>query len=118
MSKKDLFEIADTQSSAQFEAHKAMIKKMQSNGYKISYHDKREEHGLDQELLAKVEETILDPPISSLPIIKFEARQVFGHYNFNDAVFKPLDTPKFELKSYKKGAELHQRNDPWDKFEM
>lgn len=118
MQKRDLFEIAETQSSAKKDAYKALIDRLVRNKYTISHQESREERGLDQELFAQVEETIFQPPMSQLPIMKLEAREVFGYYNFETEVFTELTTPKFELKAFKKGAELHHRNDPWDAVEL
>ena len=118
MSKKDLFEIADTQSSAKKDDYKALIDRLLRNKYTISHQESRDERGLDQELLVNVEETVFNPPMSQLPIMRLEAREVFGYYNFDTEVFTKLNTPKFELKAFKKGAELHHRNDPWDQVEL
>lgn len=118
MSKKDLFEIGATQSSSQFDAHNAFIDKMIRNGYTIEHQEKKEEEGLDGELVARTKETVLKPPMSSLPYIKLEAREVFGNYNYTDETFLEFDAPKFELLAYRRGAELHQMQDPWDRMDV
>lgn len=118
MSKKDLFEIAATQSSAKKDNHKVLIQKLERSGYTIESQTENEEKGVDQELISRTLETTLKPPTSSLPFIKLEGKEIFGHYNYEEQVFQPLDIPKFEMKAYKKGAELHNFNDPWDKFDL
>ena len=55
---------------------------------------------------------------TSLPFIKLKAKEIFGHYDEEEQVFELLESPKFELSAYKKGAGLHDRNDQWDKFDL
>lgn len=118
MSKKDLFEIADTVSSMQFDAHREMLKKLQSKGFVLDHQETKEELGLDGECVANVLESTFHPPISSLPFVRFEAREIFGQYNYTDETFNMFDVPKFEVKAFRRGAELHQRNDPWEVFDF
>ena len=118
MSKKDLFEIGATQSSAKTDNHKVFIEKLERNGYTIQSQEKDEEIGINNELIARTLETIMSPPTISLPFIKLEAKEVFGYYDYEEQVFEPLENPKFEFSAYNKGAKLHNSNDPWDKFDL
>jgi len=118
MSKKDLFEIEATQSSAKTDAHKVFIQKLERSGYTIKSQDENEEEGLNNELISRTLETVMSPPTISFPFIKLEAKEIFGHYDYEEQVFQPLDIPKFELSAYRKGAKLHDVNAPWDKFDL
>jgi len=118
MSKKDLFEIGATQSSAKKNEHKVFIQRLEKNGYTIQSQDENEEKGLNNELISSTLETTLKPPMISLPFIKLEAKEVFGYYDYEQQLFEPLDNPKFQFSAYKKGAKLHNFNDPWDKFDL
>lgn len=118
MSKKDLFEIGATQSSAKTDNHKIFIQKLERNGYMIKSQDKDEEIGIDNELISRTLETVMTPPTISLPFIKLEAKEIFGYYDYEEQIFESLNTPKFEFSAYKKGAKLHNSNDPWDKFDL
>ncbi len=118
MAKKSFVEIGATRSSAKKDAHQVLIQKLESGGYTIKSQDENEEMGLDNELISLTLETILNPPNTSLPFIKLKAKEIFGHYDENEEVFEQLESPKFELSAYKKGAGLHDRNDTWDKFDL
>lgn len=118
MSKKDLFEIGATQSSSAFDAHNEFIHKMTRKGYTIQSQKETEEKGLDMELIARQVETILSPPISALPFLKLQAKEIFGNYSFREESFSPYPHPKFELTAYKRGGELHEKDDPWDLMDL
>lgn len=118
MSKKDYSEIGATKSSARKDDHEIFIQRLERGGYTIKSQDENEETGLDQELVSRSLETIMSPPQASLPFIKLEAKEVFGYYNYEEQLFEKLDSPKFEFSAYKKGAELHNAHDNWDKFDL
>jgi len=118
MSKKDFVEIGATRSSAKKDAHQALIQKLETGGYTIESQDENEETGVENELISLTLETTLKPPTTSLPFIKLKAKEIFGHYDEEEQVFELLESPKFELSAYKKGAGLHDRNDQWDKFDL
>jgi len=118
MSKQDLFEIGATQSSAKKDDHKVFIQRLENGGYTIQSQNTNEERSVDDELISSTLETIMNPPMTSLPFIKLEAKEIFGYYDYEEQLFEPLDTPKFELSAYKKGAELHNSNEEWDKFDL
>lgn len=118
MSKRSFEEIGETKSSAQYDAYKELLKKLIQNGYTVVDEHIHEDRGLDQELLATTTETFLDPPLSSLPMIRCEAKEIQGTYDFEKNIFTPLPVPKFELHTYKKGSEIHERNEPWDKIDL
>ncbi len=118
MSKKDFLEVGTTQNSARTDNHKIFIQKLERNGYTIKHQDEHEETGLENELITRTLETVMSPPTISLPFIKLEAKEIFGHYNYEEQLFDPLNTPKFEFKAYKKGAKLNNSNDSWDMFDL
>ena len=118
MAKKDLFEIAATVSSAKVDAHRDFLDKLQRNGYVIEKQETLEEKGVEHELISSTLQTILKPPRTSFPYVKLEAKQTFGFYDYEEQIFTPLEIPKFDLQAYKKGAELHNFNDRWDKFDL
>ena len=118
MSKKSFLEIGATQNSARTDDHKVFIQKLERNGYTIKSQDENEEIGINDELITRTLETIMTPPTISLPFIKLEAKEIFGHYDYEEQLFEPLDSPKFEFSAYNKGAKLHNSNDPWDKFDL
>jgi hypothetical protein len=51
-------------------------------------------------------------------MIKFEAKEIFGTYDFEREAFKKWDAPKFELKSFKKSADVREFNAPWQPFDL
>ncbi len=118
MSKQDFFEIEATQSSARTDDHKVFIEKLERAGYTIKSQDKNEEKGINHELVTRTLETVMSPPTISLPFIKLEAKEIFGHYDYEEQLFEALDIPKFEFSAYKKGATLNDVNDSWDKFDL
>ncbi|MBT3349331.1 hypothetical protein HN954_01635 [bacterium] len=118
MSKKDYLEIEATQNSARKDSHKVFIQKLERNGYTIKSQDENEETGINNELVTRTLETVMTPPTTSLPFIKLEATEVFGYYDYEEQVFEPLTSPKFEFSAYNKGAKLHNSNDSWDKFDL
>ena len=118
MSKKDFLEIGATQNSARTDDHKIFIQKLERNGYTIKSQDEYEETGIDNELITRTLETVMTPPTISLPFVKLEAKEIFGHYDYEEQLFEPLSIPKFEFNAYKKGAKLNNSNDPWDKFDL
>jgi len=118
MSKQDFFEIGATQSSARTDDHKVFIEKLERAGYTIKSQDENEETGVNNELVSRTLETVMNPPTISLPFIKLEAKEIFGYYNYEEQLFEALDSPKFEFSAYKKGATLNDVNDSWDKFDL
>jgi len=118
MSKKDFFEIGATQSSARTDAHKIFIEKLERAGYTIKSQDKNEEKGVNHELVSRTLETVMSPPNISLPFVKLEAKEIFGHYNYEEQLFEPLAIPKFKFSAYRKGATLNDVNDSWDPFDL
>lgn len=118
MSKKDFLEIGATKTSARTDDHKIFIQKLEKNGYTIQSQDEQEEIGIENELISRTLETIMNPPSISLPFIKLEAKEIFGNYDYEEQVFEALHTPKFAFNAYKKGAKLNNANDPWDKFDL
>ena len=110
-------EVGGTQSSAKMAEHRKTIQRFIDKGYEIESQEPEEEEGLGNELITKTLVTVLKPPMSQMPYIKFEAKEIFGHYNYEDQVFDEYEFPKFDLKTYKRGAGLNNFNDPWDIFD-
>jgi len=106
-------------SSHQMKNHKAMIQTFLDRGYEIESQEKDEEQGAEGERVARSLTTVLKPTENfSLPLIKLEAREEFGKYFDDNMEFFPHDTPKFELKAFKKGADIKSFRDPWVPFDL
>ncbi len=116
--KYDMQEIDDTKSSGQMSAHKAVIQRLIEKGYKIESQEDETEEGLGNELISKSLITILKPSSSQLPMIKLEATEIFGKYNYETQVFEAREAPVFNMKAFKRGADIKSFNDPWDSFDM
>ncbi|MBT4937326.1 hypothetical protein HON22_05405 [Candidatus Peregrinibacteria bacterium] len=116
--KYDMEEINDTRSSGQMSAHKSVIERLLEKGYTIESQEDEIEEGLGNELISKSLVTILKPSTSQLPMIKFEATEIFGKYNYETQVFEPREAPVFNMKAFKRGADIKSFNDPWDSFDM
>lgn len=114
----DLHEVIRKSSSRQMKEHGEHIKKFVERGYVIEDQQKSEETGLHGELLNTTLITTLKPNTNALPKIKFEAREIFGTYDFDKGVFRKWEESKFELKSYKKSADVRDFNSPWQPFEV
>ena len=115
---RDMPEIGDTKSSAQMDQHKKLIQRFLDKGYTIESQEEDEDTGAGGELVAKTCVTILKPPSYELPYVKFEAQEVFGKYDDEAETFQEWDHPKFQLKAFKKGADMESENDPWDVFDI
>jgi len=98
--------------------HLESLKKFLGHGYTIEDQQEEEETGLHGEVLKKIVITELKPPMVSLPMLKFEAKEIFGTYDFEKGVFNKWDAPRFELKSYKKSADVRAFNAPWQPFDV
>jgi len=113
----DLHEVIQKSSSLQMKEHMESLQKFLEHGYEMEEQEEDEETGLHGELLKRTVTTVLKPATLSLPMIKFEAREIFGTYDFQKEVFKKWESPKFELKSYKKSADVREFNAPWQPFD-
>lgn len=115
--KYHMHETGNTQSSAKMAAHKALIEKFLDQGYEILSQETKNEEGLKNELINKSLITILTPPRRDLPMIKFEAKEVFGKYNYHEQSFEAFEFPRFELLTFKKGSDVKTFNDPWERLD-
>lgn len=114
----DLHEVIQKSSSAQMKEHLESLQKFLDHGYTIDDQQEEEETGLHGELLNVTIITTLKPPMVSLPMLKFEAKEIFGTYDFEKEAFKKWDAPKFELKPLKKSADVRDFNAPWQPFDL
>ena len=112
--KYDMQEIGSTKSSAKMAAHKLVIQKFLKNGYTIKSQETETEEGLGNELISKTLITILDPVSTEHPIIKFEAKEIIGNYDYEEQVFEPRDNPVVNIRTFSKGADVKSFNDSWD----
>ena len=116
---KDMPEVFKDSSSQKMKQHKAMIKSFLERGYEIVSQEEDEKHGANNELISRNLLTILKPKENfSLPMIKLDAREIFGKYFDDNMVFYPYDEPKFELKAYKKGSDIKSFRGPWISFDV
>jgi|CXWL01.1.fsa_nt_gi translation initiation factor 2 beta subunit (eIF-2beta)/eIF-5 len=98
--------------------HVKTLEKFLERGYRIDDQDEAEEIGLHGEKLNSTLITILRPPSTILPMIKFEAKQIFGTYNYDKETYTPWDEPKFVVKMLKKSADIKAFNAPWQPFDL
>ena len=98
--------------------HLESLQKFLERGYKIEDQQESEKHGLHGEVISTTLMTILRPPTTELPMIKFEAKEIFGDYNFDKGIFNSWKEPKFEVKMLKKGADIKSFNAPWQGFDL
>jgi hypothetical protein len=114
----DLHEIIQKSSSSQMKEHLESLQKFLDHGYTIEEQEEEEETGLHGEVLNTSVVTTLKSPMVQLPLLKFAAKEIFGTYDFGKEVFNKWDQPKFELKAYKKSADVRDFNAPWQPFDM
>ena len=114
----DLQEIIRKTSSQQMKDHIAVIQKFLERGYKIESQEDSEETGLHGELLNSTLTTSLRPSVTSLPMVQFKAKQIFGTYDFGKGVFTKWEEPRFDIKMYKKSADIKAFKDPWQGVDL
>jgi len=114
----DLHEIIRKTSSDQLKEHLGSLEKFLSHGYRIEDQETSEEHGLHGEVITSTLATILRPSTTTLPMIKFEAKQIFGTYDFDKGALRAWDEPKFVVKMLKKSADIKSFNAPWQSFDL
>ena len=117
---KGMQELFPQRSSELYKKHRAMIDKMLKNGYTIDpeFEKTDVEEGLKGELIRIIDTVVLKPPRIELPMIKFQATQTFGKYDFETEVYQKYDGAAFEQKAWKKSAELNAFNAPWQDFDI
>lgn len=115
---RGLSEISDTKSGAKMDEHEEFIQKFLDKGYEIVSQETTKEKGLDQEIISETLTTILKSANIDLPLVKFEAKEVYGKYNYEKAQFEPFESAKFALKAYTKNARIENRNDPWKAWDI
>ena len=114
----DLHEIIKKSSSQKMKEHLESLQKFLDRGYRIEDQDEQEETGLHGEQISTTLVTTLRPSASTLPMIKFEAKQIFGRYDFQKGVLQPWDEPQFQIKMFQKSADIKQFNAPWQGFDL
>ena len=114
----DLQEIIKKTSSQQMKDHLTILQKFLERGYRIERQEESHESGLHGEILTTTLTTVLRPNTTTLPMIKFEAKQIFGTYDFGKEVFTKWNDPKFVINMLKKSADIKAFNSPWQPFDL
>jgi len=115
---RDMPEISETASGAKMDQHEEFIHKFLDKGYEMISQDENEEKGLSKEDISYTLTTILKAGNIDLPMIKFEAKEVYGNYDYEKQQFDKFDAPKFRLKAYTKSARIENENDPWGSWDL
>ena len=112
-------EIFRDSASRKMQQHKAMIQTFLDRGYEIESQEVEEDKGSEGELITNRITTVLKPTADfSLPMIKLVAEEIFGSYHDDNEVFYAYDEAAFQLKAYKKGADIKSFKDPWQIFDL
>ncbi len=111
-------EIGDTRSSARKDEHDRLIDKFLDQGYEIESEETEKEEGTDHEKVSNTVITVLAPPRAELPFVKFEAKEIFGKYDFMEETYEPYDFPIMKIRTFTKGSDLKSHGDPWDQFDI
>lgn len=114
----DLQEIIKKTSSQYLKEHVAILQKFVERGYRIEDQQESHQSGLHGEVLNSTLTTELRPSNTALPMIKFEAKQIFGTYDFGKGVFTKWNDPKFVVKMLKKSADIRAFNTPWQGVDL
>lgn len=114
----NLQEVFSETNADKWKKHIAFIDNLEERGYNVLSEDKEEETGFDNEMISVTLTTVLEPPNTDLPELKFVAQETFGHYDYDKKAFDEWDEPRFSLKSYKKGSKIENFNDRWEALEM
>lgn len=114
----DLQEIIKKSSSEHMKEHVKTLEKFLERGYRIEDQEDLEESGLHGERVNTTLTTTLRPATTNLPMIKFEAKQIFGTYNYDVGDFKKWDEPKFVVRMLKKSADAQAHRDPWQVVDL
>lgn len=114
----NLQEIISKSSSQKMKEHLESLQKFLDRGYRIEDQDEQEEIGLHGEQISTTLVTVLRPAINTLPMIKFEAKQIFGRYDFQKGVLQPWDEPQFQIKMFQKNADIQHFNAPWQGVDL
>ncbi|MDF2379509.1 MAG: hypothetical protein P1V18_04815 [Candidatus Gracilibacteria bacterium] len=100
--------------------HRAMIKKFLDRGYKVRSEETEEEIGVGNELIEVICVTILEPAdhTSKLPLVKFEAKETFGRYDWEDEVFDEWDESNFKVDVFQKSSDIREHNAAWESINL
>ncbi len=117
---KGMEEVFHDSSDDKAKKHKAMIKKFIDRGYKIQSEDIQEEEGVGGELIERMHITILEPAdhTAGLPLVKFEAKETFGRYDWNDEAFDEWDEPHFKVDVFQRSSDIRQHNAAWESINL
>ncbi len=109
----DLQEIIKKSSSEHMKEHVKTLEKFLERGYRIEDQHESEELGLHGEQITSTLTTVLRPATTDLPMIKFEAKQIFGTYDYQVGAMKKWEESKFVVKMMKKSADIKAFHAPW-----
>lgn len=117
---REMQEIFYASADDKFADHKKMIRKFIERGYKIESQEEDREEGVGQELIMKSLTTILVPidRLGQLPMIKFEAKAVYGHYDWDEEHFDAWDSANFKVIAFRKNADLRRKDEAWQVFDL
>jgi len=111
-------EIDQTRAAGKLRQHQEGLARFVKQGYSMVSQNTEKEEGLDHELISQTLTSILKPPSQNLPQLKFLAREIYGHYNYETGFFQEYETPKFELEVWEKGSDIASFNHPWERREI
>ena len=113
-------EIFHDSSAAKVKHHKAMIQKFLDRGYLIRSEDTDSEEGVHGELIERLHTTILEPSDknSELPLIKFEAKEIFGRYDWEEEAFDEWENTSFRVMAFRKSSDIRHHNEAWQAFDI
>jgi len=116
--KKPAQELFSTPSSVKAGNHQTFVKSLLDKGYTLESQETEEDTGIHGEVISETLITIIKPPTLELPMLKFEAKETFGKYNYEEETFEEWEEAKFNVNSYKKSANFKHRNDPWQMLDL
>lgn len=116
--KKPAQELFSTPSSVKMGNHQTFIKSLLDKGYTLESEETEQDTGIHGEVISETLITVIKPPTLELPMLKFEAKETFGRYNYDEEAFEEWEEPNFSVRSFKKPADFKYRNDPWQILEL
>lgn len=112
-------EVFRDSSSLQMQKHLDLIQSFLDRGYEIESQEEFGDKGANNEDIATRIITVLKPVDNyDLPMLKFEATERHGDYFDDNDEFFAYEESRFEMKAYKKGADVKSFRDPWQPFDM
>lgn len=113
-------EVFHATSEDKVKKHKATIQQFISRGYQIRSEEVRENEGVGGELIERMHITILEPAdhTSGLPLVKFEAKETFGRYDWSDEAFDEWDESNFKVDVFQRSSDIRQHNAAWESINL